>query len=307
VDFVTPPDDAMVLKAAGSLNAEQKALVQQMLDNAAIASRAAAGWARAEADLRNATEIARDFGPLARQFDQELVAALTRVARADKGKLKAALVDYAAMRTVRPEKASLQAFVAKHFDGAAKVRLAALITGMSDKELEGSFIIIRRDSHKALEPFLLGLYLAVYACQEDVPFSSYEGYQAATAKLKYPHLGNVTDRGARLFFDACAPLKPQPRADWHVPVQSAIPTLSIGGLYDIQTPASWAKLAIAKMGNAQAFLIPEAGHGAVLYQPCVADMGVAFTDNPNSKFDNSCAESIKVDWYIAPWVRAKGN
>lgn len=306
-EFSTPRDDAMVLKAAGRFNAEQKALVQQMLDNAAIASRAAAGSARAEAELRNATEVARDFGPLARQFDQELAAALASVSRADKGRLKAALVDYAAMRTARAEKASLQAFVTKHFDGATNERLTALITGMNDRELAASFTIIRRDSHTALEPFVLGLYLAVYACQEDVPFSSYEGYRATTAKLKYPHLGDITDRAAQLFFDACAPLKPQPRENWHVPVQSAIPTLSIGGLYDTQTPASWAKIAVEKLSNAQTFLIPEAGHGAVLYQPCVADMGVAFTDNPDRKFDNSCAESIKVDWYIAPWIGGKGN
>jgi hypothetical protein len=92
-----------------------------------------------------------------------------------------------------------------------------------------------------------------------------------------------------------------------VPVESAIPTLSIGGFYDTQTPASWAKVAVETMSNAQAFMIPEAGHGAVLYQPCVAQVGVAFTDNPKRKFDNSCAQSIRVDWYIAPWVKGHNN
>ncbi|MCA3626814.1 MAG: hypothetical protein IOC49_06185, partial [Methylobacterium sp.] len=53
------------------------------------------------------------------------------------------------------------------------------------------------------------------------------------------------------------------------------------------------------------FIIPEAGHGALLYQPCVAEMGVAFIDNPKRRFDNSCAESIRVDWHIAPWVGAQ--
>ena len=80
-NFSTPRDDAMVLKAAGKLNAEQKALLQQLLDNAAIVARANEGSARAEAALRDVTEIARDFGPLARQFDQELAAALADVGR----------------------------------------------------------------------------------------------------------------------------------------------------------------------------------------------------------------------------------
>jgi pimeloyl-ACP methyl ester carboxylesterase len=304
-DFKTPRDDAMVLKASTDLNAEQKALVQQMLDNAAIATRANEGSARAEAALRDATEAARDFGPLARQFDQELAAAMQDVARADKAKLNAALTDYAALRLQKPEKAGLQAFVAKHFNGPTKDRLAALITAMTTPEVEGSFAIVRRDSYKALAPFLSGLYLDVYACQEDVPFNSFEGHQAVTAKLRYPHIGTFTDNTTRRFFEGCAALKPHPRENWHVPVKSAIPTLSFGGLYDTQTSASWAKAAIEKMSNAQAFLIPEAGHGAVLYQPCVAQMGVAFTDNPKRKFDNSCAHSIKVDWYIALWVSAQ--
>lgn len=302
-DFATPRDDAMVLGAAVTLNPEQKALVQQMLDNAAITARAKQGTARAEAALRDATEIARDFGPLARQFDQELAAALKALAVADRARMKAAVTDYAALRLEKPEKAPLLSFLGKHLTGATGTRLRALVEGMSAKEVEGSFAIIRRDSGKALDSFVSGLYLDIYACQEDVPFATMDGYKAATAALKYPHLGDLTDSSAKLLFDSCKPLRPRPRENWHVPVQSSIPTLSIGGLYDTQTPASWAKRAIEKLSNAQAFIIPEAGRGAVLYQPCVAQMGVAFTDNPKRKFDNACAASIKVDWYIAPWVK----
>jgi pimeloyl-ACP methyl ester carboxylesterase len=155
-----------------------------------------------------------------------------------------------------------------------------------------------------LSPFLSGFYLDVYACQEDVPFNTLEGYQALTASLKYPHVGGLSDPMAKAFFDGCAPIKPQPRDNWHVPVVSDIPTLSFGSTFDVQTPASWAKIAIEKLTNAQAFIIPEAGHGAVLYQPCVAEMGVAFIDNPRRRFDTSCPDSIKTDWHIAPWVTA---
>jgi len=302
-DYNNPRDDAMVMKAAANLNAEQKALVQQMLDNTAIAARADEGTARAESALRDATEIARDFGPLARQFDQELAAAMKDVALADRAKLAAALTDYAALRMKKPDKPALQGFLASHLSGPAKARLAALVDAMTPREVEGSFAIIRRDNQTALAPFLLGLYLDVYACQEDIPFASFEGHQAVVAKLRYPHIGTFTDNTAKRFFAGCAALKPQPRENWHVPVQSAIPTLSFGGMFDNQTSASWAKAAIEKLSNAQAFMIPEAGHGAVLYQPCVAQMGVAFVDNPKRKFDNSCAQSIKVDWYIAPWVK----
>jgi hypothetical protein len=60
---------------------------------------------------------------------------------------------------------------------------------------------------------------------------------------------------------------------------------------------------VEKLSNAQVFLIPEAGHGAVSYQPCVADMGVAFINNPQRKLSDDCAKSIKIDWHIPDWAK----
>jgi pimeloyl-ACP methyl ester carboxylesterase len=303
--FDTPKaDDAAVLKAAAKLDAGQQALIQQILDNAAITARAALGSARAINGLRDADENMRALGPLVRLFDQELASALREAVRADRSKAQGMLAEYTAMQTARPAKEVLQAFVEKYTDGPAKVRLSSLIAGMSERELQGSFTIIRRDSLKSLMPFFNQFFLDVYACQEDVPRSTFAGYQATIATMKYPRIGPLTDELAKGFFDACAAFKPQPRDNWHVPVQSSIPTLSFGSLFDIQTPPSWAKAAIEKLSNAQVFMIPEAGHGAVLYQPCVGEMGVAFIDNPKRRFDNSCPASVKVDWHIASWVKA---
>ncbi len=306
--FDTPKaDDAAVLTAAGKLDAGQRALIQQLLDNAAIVGRAEISSARAIAALRDADENARALGPLVRLFDQELASALREAFRADRSKAQSMLADYTAMQTARPAKELLQGFVEKHTDGPAKARLASLIAGMNEKELQGSFAVIRRDSLKSLMPFFNQFFLDVYACQEDMPRSSFEGYQATIATMKYPRIGALTDQLAKGFFEACAQFKPQPRENWHVPVQSSIPTLSFGSLFDIQTPPSWANAAIEKLSNAQAFMIPEAGHGALIYQPCVAEMGVAFIDNPKRQFDNSCATSIKIDWHIAPWVTSKAK
>jgi hypothetical protein len=36
-----------------------------------------------------------------------------------------------------------------------------------------------------------------------LPFSSYDGDQAMTAKLNYPHLGNITDSSTKLLFEPC--------------------------------------------------------------------------------------------------------
>lgn len=85
---------------------------------------------------------------------------------------------------------------------------------------------------------------------------------------------------------------------------SDIPTLSIGGLYDTQTPASRARVAVEKLINAQVFLIPEAGHGSLLYQPCVTNMGVAFINDPQRKLSDACAKSITITWRIRDWAKA---
>jgi pimeloyl-ACP methyl ester carboxylesterase len=301
------PTDSAVLMAARKLESGQQALIQQILDNVAIAARAASGSARAVAALRDADENLRALGPLVRLFDQELSNALREVLRADRSKAQSILADYTAMQIARPAREVLQAFVDKHTYGAARSRLSSLIAGMNQQELQGSFTIIRRDSLKSMTPFFNQFFLDVYACQEDVPRSSFEGYQATIATMNFPRIGALTDQLARGFFEACSQFTPQPRENWHVPVQSDIPTLSFGSMFDIQTPPSWAKAAVEKLSNAQAFMIPEAGHGAVIYQPCVAEMGVAFIDNPKRRFDNSCAESIRIDWHIAPWVASQAR
>lgn len=304
--FDTPkPGDAEITAATAKLDAEQKALVQQLLDNAAIVARAQKGAARAVEGLRDTTETKQRLGTLARLFDNELAVAMKESLSGDKERIKLVLADYTGMQTAAPSRERLQAFVNAHFAGSTKDRLLALVAGMNAREIEGSFAIIRRDTYAALGSFLSGIYLDIYACQEDIPFNTLEGYKALTAKLKYPHVGALSDPLAKAFYDGCRSIKPQPRENWHVPVRSDIPTLSFGSVFDVQTPASWAKTAIEQMTNAQAFIIPEAGHGALLYQPCVAEMGVAFIDNPKRRFDNSCAESIRVDWHIAPWVSAQ--
>ena len=137
-----------------------------------------------------------------------------------------------------------------------------------------------------------------------MPFNTYEGYKQYTASAKYPYIGDAYDPLANMVFGSCIPFKRQQRDNWQTPVVSDIPTLSIGGLYDSQTPASWAKVAVEKLSNAQVFMIPEAGHGAVLYQTCVADMGMAFVNNPQRKLSDACPKSIKIDWHIPDWAKA---
>ncbi len=78
---------------------------------------------------------------------------------------------------------------------------------MDDAELAGYFRIIQRDAAQSESAFLENLYLLNYACQEDMPFNSYEGYKKYTASLKYPHIGDAYDPLAEFVFNSCIPFQ----------------------------------------------------------------------------------------------------
>lgn len=304
-NFVMPmPGDDDVSAASASLPKEQRELLSTLADNAAIAQRVDRSNENVMEQLRDAVDVSTNYGPVATLFDSELEKALIAAKGSDASKAEKMVSDYVALQNTKASKESLSAFVKAHTTGEASTRLLALIESMSDAELAGSFSIIQRDAAKSEDAFFTDFYLLNYACQEDMPFNSYESYQKFTASQKYPYIGDPYDPLAKFVFGSCVPFKPQQRDNWQVPVVSDIPTLSIGGLYDSQTPASWAKVAVEKLSNAQVFMIPEAGHGSLLYQPCVTDMGVAFINNPQRKLSDACPKSIKIHWHIPDWAKA---
>jgi pimeloyl-ACP methyl ester carboxylesterase len=305
-DFKLPaPGDDDVAAAARPLPKRMQGLVGTLADHAALSARIAGSTAAVMEALREERDVNTLYGPVAVLFDGELEKALLAARGGDKARAEAMVSDYVALQTAKPSKEALAAFVRTHTAGEATSRLLALIDGMSAAELAGSFAIIRRDAAKSEAAFFDNLYLLNYACQEDLPFNTYEGYKATTASQKYPYIGDGYDPLAQFVFGSCIPFKQHPRDNWQVPVASDIPTLSLGGLYDSQTPASWSKVAVEKLSNAQVFLIPEAGHGSMIYQPCVADMGVAFLNNPRRKLTDACAKSITITWHIPDWAKAK--
>lgn len=304
-DFVMPmPGDDDVAKASATLPKAQRSLIGTLADNAVITARINRSNQNVMEELRDEIDAEKNYGRVATLFDAELEKALIAARGSDDAKVASMVADYAALQNINPSKDALVTFVKAHTSGEASTRLTALIDSMSEAEVAGYFAIIQRDIAKSEQAFFGDLYLFNYACQEDLPFNSFEGYQAFTAAQKYPYIGDDADDAARFVFGSCIPFKKVQRDNWQVPVKSDIPTLSIGSLYDSQTPASWAKVATEQLTNAQVFMIPEAGHGALLYQPCVADMGVAFINQPGRKLSNDCADSIKIEWHIPDWAKA---
>jgi pimeloyl-ACP methyl ester carboxylesterase len=303
-NFVMPMiGDEDVVAAAASLPKRQRDLIAALADHATIVQRVDRSNGTLMEDLRDDIDATRNYGPVAILFDGELQKALIAATAGDAAKAESAVSDYVALQNTIPSRESLRAFVTAHTSGEASARLVDLIDSMSEAELAGSFAIIRRDAERSETGLFENLYLFNYACQEDVPFNTLEGYRAFTASQKYPHIGDVLDPLAEMVFGACAAFTPQQRDNWQLPVESDIPTLSIGGLFDTQTPASWSQRAVEKLSNAQVFMIPEAGHGSILYQPCVSDMGVAFINDPQRKLSDACPRSITFAWHIPDWAK----
>jgi pimeloyl-ACP methyl ester carboxylesterase len=293
-----------VVAAAAGLPRRQRDLIAALADNAGISDRVDRSNGTLVEELRDEIDVTRNYGPVAILFDAELEKALVAAAAGDIAKGDRAVADYVALQNTPPSKESLRAFVTAHTTGEARARLEGLIDSMSEAELAGSFAIIRRDAARSETGLFDNLYLFNYACQEDMGFNTVEGYHAVTASQKYPHIADVLDPLAEMVFGACAAFTPVQRENWQVPVESDIPTLSLGGLFDTQTPATWSEKAVEKLSNAQVFMIPEAGHGSILYQPCVSDMGVAFINDPGRKLSDACPRSITFSWHIPDWAKA---
>lgn len=296
------PGEAEVRTTAKGLTADQKGLVNSALADIAIGDKANADLGQTVRQLTESIQRSTIQGPIAALFDQELGKAVLASLSEDKSKLKALILDYAAMQNVAPSKTALLAFVDKYFTGDARDRLGALVAAMTDAEVDASFDIIRRDTYKYEAGFIGNLDLYIYSCQEDMPYNSLEGYKQVTAGLNYPEIGAAWDAKAAGYYADCSLFAPQPRPGFHDPIVSDIPTLALGSIWDTQTAASWAPLAVETLSHGQAFIIPEAGHGALLYQKCAVDMGVAFINDPTRKLDDRCPQSIKPKFYIAPWV-----
>ncbi|SLN11933.1 Tripeptidyl aminopeptidase precursor [Pseudoruegeria aquimaris] len=243
------------------------------------------------------TRLAETDAPLARIFDDEMLRASESLF-ADGEKLRAALERFARLREAPEGRAALRAFIDETFPPENRERLARLVEAMSERELSAVFRAVEADIGDTLAARVGDLHLWIYACQESIPFNGYEGFRAVSAALPWPEAALVYDGPAREFFAACTAFDAAPRAGFHVPVRSEVPVLSIGSDWDVQTAPGWAALAAETLPNAQTFVIPEAGHGAIAYQPCVADMALAFLTAPGRALDERCVEASRPTFFI---------
>ncbi|KUJ72245.1 alpha/beta fold hydrolase [Ruegeria profundi] len=254
--------------------------------------------------FREAIQREREFTPLAALLDRELTRA-SGVIFGDSALAVSLARDFAVLVDGDRSRASLSEFVAGHYDGAAAERLQALVAAMSDAEVSSFFEASSKSLDTTVYGFVSLFDLYIYACQEDVPFNTMEGYREVNASLEFPLSSANWDGAVGLMLDNVCPLFEQhPRENWQEVVESDIPTLSLGGTWDQQTSFNWAVEATRGLSNAQAFIIPEAGHGAIIYSRCARDMMESFVNDPSRKFaPETCTEGVTPPFIIADWVQ----
>lgn len=190
--------------------------------------------------------------------------------------------------------------VLAHVMPPARRRLIDLVDAMTEAEIAASYAEII-ESAELLEGAFLGSFnLLVYACQEDVPFNSRAGAARFNATVGYPFLVDPEDLAPlETIYAACEAFTPSlPRPDFHDPVASDLPVMVLSGLTDTQTSWQWGPLAAQTLTNAQSFVYPGAGHGAILFSDCARDMTVAFLHAPGEAVPSGCIAGLEPDFVL---------
>ncbi len=193
--------------------------------------------------------------------------------------------DYLRLRTQAPSGEALRGLIARHFAGADRQRLDALVGLMTPQNLADTFARISKDNRKLDYMLVEGFQTLMYACQEDMDFNSPAGAAAMSARLQKDYLwpAEATQPADALiggFYASCELFPKHYRPGFHDPVTADIPTLVFSGKMDTQTATSWGPETARHLPRGQAIVFPEAGHGALAFSQCARDLGVAFIENP---------------------------
>lgn len=134
---------------------------------------------------------------------------------------------------------------------------------------------------------------AAFECAEEMPFNDLEAIDAALAAQEFPELG---EGQALVSAQTAAKCKFWPQAKitaaFKAPVESAVPTLVLSGLYDTQTPPSWNAAAAAGLQDAFLLEFPMAGHGVMLFSKCANDIVQAFVNRPDVQPLATCIDLL---------------
>ncbi len=153
--------------------------------------------------------------------------------------------------------------------------------------------------------FSTGLHYSIL-CREDFPFANiailgelskhYEPYTYDWTFLatKFVKICKTWGSGVAL-------------SSHHDPVASPIPTLIVTGIYDVETPPSWAKATAKYLPNSTSITLPSGGHSAMFTSDCAFSIYLNFLEDPSKKLDTSCVAKLHPPTFVIPEQSEKEN
>ncbi len=292
---VVTPDSLLAQAKARGLSGDEQALVNAAATAARVmeinSDLATSAIGQLESDLTVQAERLE----LAELFDDALEDATNALATRDDR--IAVGSDYLNLRFADPEPALLTAFVVAHFEGTTRAQLISLMAAMDEADIARVFELIGLDN-QALEDAVEGEFEAlVYACQEDFVdgLNSAEGYRTETASLSIgPAFDAAMTAEVPVFYTICDEVfTPAPRAGWPDPVDNDATVLLMNGEIDVQTSYAWGAMAAQTLSNSRNLVLPESGHGTILFSQCARDITAAYIDNADAELNTSCIADLR--------------
>lgn len=274
IDKVRPDQLAMALAAAHAANG----LGEQVKSVETLLRQLSAGRARPE-----------DLSDLESLLDKELSAAVPEL---EVHVLIAMSRDYARLLAGPKTAGAIDGWMANYLPEPHLARARALLAVMSQADVDAFYARAARDTGKFTAGAASTFDLAIYACQESIPFNSRAGFEAALARLRFSFITDHVREGTQEFYDFCTAFKPVDHAGFHEQVKSSIPTLAMAGLNDTQTNGDAAKHMAAMLDNAQAVTFPESGHGTLLFSACAIDIAESFIEHPDQQVSTDCVAPL---------------
>lgn len=228
-------------------------------------------------------------------LEGRLDAKLSELAKTlDKQQILAMGKEYGKFVAKAPSREELAAWAADYLSGAGLDEVQAMIAAMTEADLEAFRARAEKDTGKYYSNLAGGYFdLAIYACQESVPWNSREGWEEMKKTYRFPWL---EDDELEAFYDLCDSFDHVDRPGFHDPVSSDIPVLAAQGLADTQTDNDAATRVAEHLANAQLVTFPQAGHGVLLFSQCAKDIMANFIAYPDSPVNTACIEKQNVEF-----------
>jgi pimeloyl-ACP methyl ester carboxylesterase len=134
-------------------------------------------------------------------------------------------------------------------------------------------------------------------CHDILPFETYDEAEQKSSSLN-THIADHYNLFARTGHQQCETWQVSSAdASFHKPVESDVPTLILGGLYDTLTHAEWGETVAQSLSNAHYFAVPKTGH-VTIQRDCPLSLVKAFLLDPSRVPDASCLSQMQEEAFF---------